>query len=39
MVYRGLYSYQQQVRDMALFPNIFFILLQEVLKEKSDAYK
>ena len=39
MVYRGLYSYRQRVRDIALFPNIFFILLLVFLKEKSDAYK
>ena len=39
MVYRGLYSYRQRVRDIALFPNIFFILLHKFLKEKSDAYK
>ena len=33
MVYRGLYSYRQRVRDIPLFPNIFFILLQEFWKK------
>jgi len=26
MVYRGLYSYRQQVRVITLFPNILFVL-------------
>ena len=33
MVYRVLYSYRQRVRDIPLFPNIFFILLQEFWKK------
>ena len=46
MVYRGLYSYWQQVRIITLFPNIFFHIvsacwasLQRFLKGKSDVYK
>ena len=41
---RGLCSYRQRVRFIILFPNFFFsycfcILMQRILKGKSDAYK
>ena len=45
MVYRGLYSYQQGVHVITVFPNILFVLflyveiLVDLLHEKRNLHK
>ena len=38
-VYRGLYSYRQRVRVIALFPNIFFVLFLHVRGEFAKVFE